>query len=128
MLVTSIFFFSPNVFYLIQNKFCHLMAFKSSSVNAFNLDCSKLLSFSKELNLYLRILNFTIPKEGAFYFLPKDKILVWSKFKAFADNIINVAQKLKFVHKMVENSVWEKVTNIFVCFYNDFKSILTQGC
>ena len=104
------------------------MAFKSSSANAFNLDCSKLLSFSKELNLYLRILNFTIPKEGAFYFLPKDKILVWSKFKAFADNIINVAQKLKFVHKMVENSVWEKVTNIFVCFYNDFKSILTQGC
>ena len=37
--------------------------------------------------------------------LPKGKILDWFKFKAFADDKINVTQKLKFVLERVENVV-----------------------
>ena len=37
--------------------------------------------------------------------LPNDKILDWSKFKAFAEDKENVTQKLKFMFKMVENLV-----------------------
>ena len=33
--------------------------------------------------------------------LPNDKILDWSKLKAFADNKINVTEKLKFVLERV---------------------------
>ena len=43
--------------------------------------------------------------EILFNTLPNDKILDWSKFKAFADDNIDVTQKLKFVLEMVENIV-----------------------
>ena len=39
------------------------------------------------------------------YSLPNDKILDQSKLKAFADNKINVTEKLKFVLGRVENIV-----------------------
>ena len=48
MLVTSIFFFSHNVFYHPQHKF---QLFFFSSANALNLDHSKVLSFGKELKV-----------------------------------------------------------------------------
>ena len=50
MLVTSIFSFSHNIFYLFQNKF-HFFESNSflSSANAFNWDQSKILSLDKEL-------------------------------------------------------------------------------
>ena len=37
--------------------------------------------------------------------LPNDKILHWSKLKAFADDKINVTKKLKFALGRVENIV-----------------------
>ena len=37
--------------------------------------------------------------------LPNDKILDWSKLKAFADDLINLNQKLKFDMGRVENIV-----------------------
>ena len=37
--------------------------------------------------------------------LPKDKILDWTKLKAFADDKINVTEKLKSVLGRVENIV-----------------------
>ena len=37
--------------------------------------------------------------------LPNNKFLDWSKSKGFADNKINVAEKLKFVLQRVENIV-----------------------
>ena len=37
--------------------------------------------------------------------LPNDKFLDWSKLKGFADEKINVAEKLKFVLQRVENIV-----------------------
>ena len=48
--------------------------------------------------------------------LPNNKILYWSKLKAFADNIINVAEKFKFVLRRVENIVGKEkmlVTTMF---------------
>ena len=44
--------------------------------------------------------------------LPNDKILDWSKLKAFSDHEINVTKKLKFVLGKVENIV-EKEKNVF---------------
>ena len=35
--------------------------------------------------------------------LPNDKLLDWSKLKAFADEKMNVTQKLKFVIGRIEN-------------------------
>ena len=40
-----------------------------------------------------------------FNFVPKDKILDWSKLKAFADDKINVREKLKFLLERVEKIV-----------------------
>ena len=37
--------------------------------------------------------------------LPHDKILDWSKWKAFADDKLNVTEKLKFVLGRLENIV-----------------------
>ena len=55
MLVTSIFFFSDNVFYpsqnKFQNKFLFLVTVILSSANAVDLDQAKYLSFGKELSL-----------------------------------------------------------------------------
>ena len=40
--------------------------------------------------------------------LPNDNFLDWSKLKAFADDILNLAEKLKFVLARVENIVGER--------------------
>ena len=50
MLVTSIFSFSHNVFYLSKNRFNFSISFILSSANPSNLDLSKILLFGKELN------------------------------------------------------------------------------
>ena len=38
-------------------------------------------------------------------FLPNNKILDWTKLKSFADNKINVIEKLEFIFNKVENIV-----------------------
>ena len=64
--------------------------------------------------------------------LPNDKILDWSKWKAFADDKLNVTENLKFVLGRVENIAGkgEKmlVTSIFSFFHHVFKRLLIQGC
>ena len=42
---------------------------------------------------------------NCFNSLPDDRILDWSKLKAFADDNINVTKKLKFVVGRIENIV-----------------------
>ena len=53
MQVTSIFFFSHNVFYPSQNKFQFFSKIYLSSANAFNSDQSKNLSLGKRVNICL---------------------------------------------------------------------------
>ena len=52
--------------------------------------------------------------------LPNDKILDWSKMKAFTDDKINLSEKLKFVLGRVENIVGkgENVGNFFSVIFD----------
>ena len=62
--------------------------------------------------------------------LPNNKILDWSKLKAFADDNINMTQKLKYVLERLENIVGKgenAVTSIFFFSHNVFKRLLFQG-
>ena len=52
--------------------------------------------------------GFCLVNVAPFYLfnpLPDDKILDWSKLKAFADDKLNLAEKLKFILGSVENIV-----------------------
>ena len=63
--------------------------------------------------------------------LPNDKILHWSESKEFADDRINMTEKLKIVLGRVENMVGKGemlVTRIFSFSHNVFKRLLSQGC
>ena len=54
----------------------------------------------------LRVSNICLTLcEMGFNYLPNDKISDWSKLKAFADDKINVTEKLKFVLGRLENIV-----------------------
>ena len=55
------------------------------------------------------------------------KILDLSKLKRFADDNINVTQKLKFVPVRLENIVGKGETSIFSFSHNVFKWIHSQG-
>ena len=67
--------------------------------------------------------------------LPNDKILVWSKKKAFADNKIKVTKGLKFVLRREENIVgkgeyagYQHFLLFPQCFYKDsFTEVLKDG-
>ena len=67
---------------------------------------------------------------------PNNVILDWSKFKAFADDEINVTQKLKFVKEMVEKIMGKGenaghqhfLPSIFSSSQNVFKMLLSQSC
>ena len=68
--------------------------------------------------------------ETTFNSLPNDNILDLSKFKAFADDKINVIQKLKFVSRRVENSVGKGENagyQHFLLFPQCFQNFLSQG-
>ena len=55
-----------------------------------------------------------------------DKILDLSKLKAFADDKVNITEKIKFVLERVKNVVGkaDAVTSIFSLSHNVFKSFL----
>ena len=82
--------------------------------------------------MFSRVLfQFGKEKLGKGFFLsltlPNNKILDWSKLKAFADNKIKVTEGMEFVLKM-QKIFWEKekmlVTSIFPFSYNVFKTLL----
>ena len=75
--------------------------------------------------------TFDATKKKVFNSLPNEKILDWSKLKAFADDKINVTEKWKFVLGRVENIV-EKGENAgcqhyFSFSHNVFKRLLKLG-
>ena len=63
--------------------------------------------------------------------LPNDKVLDWSKLKAFADDKINVTVNSKFFMGRVENIVGKGkkcwLPAFFPFFHNVFKRLLFQG-
>ena len=65
--------------------------------------------------------------------LPNDKIIDWSKLKAFADDKIHKTEKLKFLFERVENIVgngenagYQYVLLFPQCFPKDFYTGLLQ--
>ena len=58
-----------------------------------------------ELWIHNTVRSYGIPHHRDAFTLPNDKILDSSKLKAFADDKIMVAQKLRFVFGRVENIV-----------------------
>ena len=65
--------------------------------------------------------------------LPNDKILDWSKLKAFADDKSNVTEKMKIVLGRIENIVGKgenagNQPSIFSISHNVFKRLLIWGC
>ena len=56
--------------------------------------------------------------------LPNDKIVDWSKMKAFADDKIHVTEKLKLVLERLENIVGKGEN---AGYHNVFKRLLRQG-
>ena len=55
--------------------------------------------------ILIAVVFFTVDKYCSFNLLPNDKIVDWSKLKAFADDTVNVTEKLKFDLGRVENIV-----------------------
>ena len=56
--------------------------------------------------------------------LPIGKIFNWTKFQPFPDNKINVAENLKFLLQMVENTVGKEENAVhqhFLLLPDDFK-------
>ena len=63
-----------------------------------------------------------------FISLPNDKILDWSRLKAFADENFNITKTMISVCGRVENIVGKMlVISIFLFSHNVFKSFLFQG-
>ena len=63
--------------------------------------------------------------------LPNDKILDWSKLKAFADDKSNVTEKLMFVLRRVENIVGKGENagyEHFLLFPPCFQKAFFSGC
>ena len=62
--------------------------------------------------------------------LPSDTILDWSKLKAFADDKINVTEKVNLFWGRVENIVGKEKNagyQHFLLFLQCFQKLLTQG-
>ena len=64
-------------------------------------------------------------------FLPNDKILDWTKLKAFAEDKLDITKIMNSVCDRVENIEGKKekmlVTSIFSFFHNVFKRNLPQS-
>ena len=114
---TSNFSFSHNVSYnyislarqnvvLCDNGL--MKALELSSIKSFHTDNSKVLLCDKVNSL------------------PSDKILEVSKFKAFADNIINVTEKLKFALRRVEN-IGGKRRKCWLPAFSPFPTMFSKG-
>ena len=68
---------------------------------------------------------FILNHQGIFNSLPNDKILNYFKFKAYADDEIDVTQKMEFILGRVENIVGKgENAGIFSSFLTMFSKIL----
>ena len=99
---TSIFFFSHYVFTILEADFITSAPFILFSATALNFGGCKLFLCGKEFKEDLQAIGRC---HFGFNPLLNDKILDRSKFKAFADDKINMTQKSNFLFGMVENIV-----------------------
>ena len=130
ILVTIIFSFFPTTSTVSKTESIIYVTFILPSANAFNLDKVKFLSSGKGLkatrllyNFHQRLVVLTILMRAVT--LAKNKILDWSKFKAFADDKIhvNVNEQLKIWFgkgRKGENAG----TSIFSYSHHAFKRLL----
>ena len=84
-----------------------------------NLEESKICLFGKGLRENVCIFS-------KFNTLPNDRILAWSKFKAFADDKINMTKKLTYVMGLVRNIVG-KVENATYLAFSPFPTMFSKA-
>ena len=97
-----------------------------------NVQDTSIFSFSKNV-FFKRLLTYDCLQtrlcNTGFNSLPNEKILDWSKLKAFADDKINMSEKLNFLEGKVENIAGKRRKCIFSfspqCFQKPF---FFQGC
>ena len=80
--------------------------------------CSWILIYSGHIG--------TCSSKRLFNSLPDDKILDWSRLKAFADNNINVTEKFIFILGRVENNV-KKGENAGYQHFPPFPTMFSEG-
>ena len=88
-----------------------------SSANSFDLGKSKILLFGEAENIGNKYFSPFIAT--LFNYLPNDKILDWSKVKAFPDDKLNAIKEWKFVLGREDNIVGkrEKAGNQHFLFF-----------
>ena len=91
----------------------------------YNVFKSLLAQGHLSLGLHGNALVNPLSHDPCFNSQPDSKISDWSKFKALADDKINVTKKLKFVLGRVENIVGKGEN---AGYHNVFKSFLIQRC
>ena len=60
-------------------------------------------------------------------YIPNDKFLDWSRWKALADDKINVIEKLKFVLRRVENIVGKAKNAGYLPAFSPISSLFSKG-
>ena len=88
-------------------------------VNPFSLEGSKICRMGKGYNLGL------CTSRSRFNSFPKDKILNFSKMKAFADNKLDVAQKVISVFDKAEKNIVGK-ENAVISIFSFFHTVLPR--
>ena len=80
-----------------------------------------------EFNFHPSFSNMILTNYDVGLTLPNDKILDWSKLKAFADNKINVNAKMKFGMEKVENIVGKGENAVYQHFLLFFPQMFSKG-
>ena len=100
-----------------------------SRVNKWVLNGDLLYAILHFFKKYLKFNPLNNSKEN-FKSLPNNKILYWTKFKAFADDKVNLNEKIKLVWGRVENIMGKEENAAYQHFSfsnNVCKSFLFQG-
>ena len=107
LLVTSNFFFYHSVFYPFKKFSAIFFKYEIAVCKLFQFGRVHNLLFGEGLNMDHQ-LELLVNSRTHVYSLPNEKILDWSKLKAFADDKSKVANIMIFVFDSVENIVGKR--------------------